>query len=68
MEEKELNINNEIDEENKRQEVDEMVKITRILQDLLENKITNIIQSELRKNKVESDLEIEVKIDVDFYK
>ena len=66
MEEKELNEEIEIDEEKKLKDVSEMVKITRILQDVLDNKISKIIQNELRKNKIERDLAIEVKIDVDF--
>ena len=60
MEEKEL------DEEKKLKDVGEMVKVTRILQELLDTKISKIIQNELRKNKIERDLAIEVKIDVDF--
>lgn len=66
MENKELNEEIELDEEKKLKDVGEMVKITRILQDVLDNKISKIIQSELRKNRIERDLAIEVKIDVDF--
>ena len=66
MEEKELNIDNEINEEKKLKDVGEMVKVTRILQELLDTKISKLIQNELRKNKIERDLAIEVKIDVDF--
>ena len=66
MEEKELNEGIELDEEKKLKDVGEMVKVTRILQELLDTKISKIIQNELRKNKIERDLAIEVKIDVDF--
>ena len=66
MEEKELNIDNEINEEKKLKDVGEMVKVTRILQELLDTKISKLIQNELRKNKIGRDLAIEVKIDVDF--
>lgn len=66
MEEKELNEEIELDEEKKLKDVGEMVKVTRILQELLDTKISKIIQNELRKNKIERDLAIEVKIDVDF--
>lgn len=66
MEEKQLNEEIELDEEKKLKDVGEMVKVTRILQELLDTKISKIIQNELRKNKIERDLAIEVKIDVDF--
>lgn len=66
MEEKELNEEIELDEEKKLKDVGEMVKVTRILQELLDTKISKIIQNELRKNKIERDLAIEVKIDIDF--
>ena len=66
MEEKELNEEIKLDEEKKLKDVGEMVKVTRILQELLDTKISKIIQNELRKNKIERDLAIEVKIDVDF--
>ena len=45
MEEKEL------DEEKKLKDVGEMVKVTRILQELLDTKISKIIQNELSKNR-----------------
>ncbi len=67
MENKELNEEKEFDEEKKLKDVSEMVKVTRILQDILDNKISNIIESELKKNNIEKNLAIEVKIDVDFY-
>jgi len=66
VEEKELNEEIKLDEEKKLKDVGEMVKVTRILQELLDTKISKIIQNELRKNKIERDLAIEVKIDVDF--
>lgn len=66
MEEKKLNEEIELDEEKKMKDAEEMVKVTRMLQELLDTEISKMIQNELRKNKIERDLAIEIKIDVDF--
>lgn len=66
VEEKKLNEEIELDEEKKMKDAEEMVKVTRMLQELLDTEISKMIQNELRKNKIERDLAIEIKIDVDF--
>lgn len=67
VEEKQLNEEDSIIE-NILVDAEENAKIEAILRNVLDTKVTRIIEKELRKNKIERNLTIEISIDVDFYK